>query len=294
MDNQYFELEKRANELRQTTLEFLVKAGTGHVTSCMSCAEIFSTLFYGDGIMRLNPKNPDWTGRDMFVLSKGQASPIYYAVLADLGFIPVSILEKFVLGDDGKGKNAPIGVHLQCTVPGVEFTTGSLGHGLGYGNGIADAAKIDGTDRMTYVLLGDGELYEGSNWPNLMYATHNKLDNLVAIVDRNGMDTNGFTEQILPLDPLDRKFEAFGWDVVRLNGHSVKELYPVLSNARNRNNGKPLMVIAYTDKGHGIKSVIGRTDFHGEAPSGEQAVRFKKDLDEFCAEHIKNGGYNGS
>ena len=292
MEKRFFEIEKRANELRRRTLDMCIKAGTGHVTSSMSCAEIMSVLYCG-GIMKHDPKNPEWEDRDRFILSKGQASPILYVILGESGYFPQERLNYFVRGEDGSGKNAPFGVHLQCTVPGVEFTTGSLGHGLGYGVGIGEAAKLDGKDFLTYVLLGDGELYEGSNWEVAMYASHHKIDNVVAIVDRNGMCTNGYTEKIVSLEPIEEKFESFGWETRRINGHSVKELYGALE--RNGNGtGKPYAIIAETVKGKGIASMTDKLYMHGIAPTGEGAEIARKELDAFIEDHIKNGGYNGS
>jgi transketolase len=291
MEKRFFELEKKANELRKKTLEMCVRAGTGHVTSSMSCAEIMSVLYYG-GIMKHDPQVPDWDFRDRFVLSKGQASPILYVVLGENGYFPEEDLDLFVKGEDGTGKNAPFGVHLQCTVPGVEFTTGSLGHGLGYGVGIAEAAKLDEKDFLTYVLMGDGELYEGSNWEVAMYASHHRLDNVVAIIDRNEMCTNGYTEKIVALEPIEKKFETFGWETRRVNGHSGKELYSALSI--DGNSGKPLAVIAETVKGRGIDSMIDKLYLHGIAPKGDAADLAKRELASFTEEHIRNEGYNGS
>jgi transketolase len=293
MDKRFFDLEKKANELRTRTLDMCVEAGTGHVTSSMSCAEIMSVLYYG-GVMKHDPQVPDWEFRDRFVLSKGQASPILYVVLGDNGYFPEDHLDMFVKGEDGSGRNAPFGVHLQCSVPGVEFTTGSLGHGLGYGAGIAEVAKLDDKDFSTYVLLGDGELYEGSNWEVAMYASHHKLDNLVAIVDRNEMCTNGYTEKIVGLNPIDKKFETFGWETKTVNGHSVEELYNVLSIDGCTGRGKPLAIIAETTKGKGIASMTDKLYMHGIAPKGEGADLAQKELATYVEEHIKNGGYNGS
>ena len=278
---------EKANELRKTTLEMCVKAGTGHVTSCMSCAEILAVLYYGE-VLRQDSQNPKWKDRDRFILSKGQASPILYAVLADRGFFPVEHLDQFVKGVDGTGKDAPFGVHLQCTVPGVEFTTGSLGHGLGYAVGTAEAAKMDGKNHSTIVLMGDGEVYEGSNWEVAGYASHHRLSNLTAIVDRNQMCTNNYTEKIVSLEPFADKWRAFGWDVQEVNGHSVKELLDVFENAHSSKGDRPHMIIAHTIKGQGIPS-MQRLYTHGTAPEGKGAELARRELEEFSKEH---GGYN--
>ncbi len=291
MQNEHFELEQKANNLRRITLEMCIKAETGHVTSCMSCAEILTVLYYG-GVLNYDPANPSWEARDRFILSKGQASPILYAVLADIGFFPQGDLWKFAKGEDGTGKNAPFGVHLQCTVPGVEFTTGSLGHGLGYAIGVAEVAKLDKKDHFTYVLLGDGELYEGSNWESALYASHHGLSNVVALIDRNGMCTNDFTEKIVALEPLLDKWSAYGWHALEINGHSVKELLDTLKLVKERKaQRKPSVIICKTTKGKGINSLIGKLYLHGVAPKGQDAELARQELDRFTEEHIKNVGY---
>jgi len=290
-DNMFFETEKKANQLRMDTLEMCLKAGTGHVTSCMSCADILATLYHGE-ILDHDPKNPQSEERDSFILSKGQASPILYAALADRGYFPKSWMSKFAKGTDGTGKNAPFGVHLQCTVPGVEFTTGSLGYGLGYGTGMAEAIKLNGKSNKVFVLLGDGELYEGANWEAAMYASHHQLNNLIAIVDRNSMCTNNYTEQIVKLEPLRDKWESFGWDVSKVNGHSVKDLSDALVEAKYSAILRPHVIIAETIKGRGISSMTGKLYLHGVTPSGENAKIAKKDLKDFSKRHIKEGGYN--
>ena len=291
-DNPYFELERKANFYRRETLDMCIEAKTGHVTSCMSCAELLTALYDGK-LMNHNPKDPEWEGRDRFILSKGQASPILYAMLGHQGYFPTEHLSQFCSGEDGSGKNAPFGVHLQCTVPGVEFTTGSLGHGLGYGVGMAKAAKMRGQDHLVYVMLGDGELYEGSNWESMFFAPHHNLNNLVAIIDRNGQCTNGYTEtDIVKLDPIGDKFESFGWRVQEINGHSMKEFYEAMEGVRNFSySNRPLAIIANTEKGQGIESLIGRMYFHGLAPSGDEIETTKGELEKFSAEHERNGGY---
>ena len=279
------DLSRKANQLRMDTLKLCVRAGTGHVTSCMSCAEIMAVLYFS-GLMAHDPANPNWDERDRFILSKGQASPILYAALADRGFFPRTWLDRFVRGDDGHGRNAPFGVHLQSTVPGVEFTTGSLGHGLGYAAGVAKAAKLDGKNRFTFVLLGDAELYEGSNWEVAMFAAHHQLSHLIAIVDRNRMGTNGYTETINGLEPLDEKFRAFGWSAVHVDGHAVDSLQHAVALAKDTaaTSQRPHVIIAATTKGRGIKSMTDTLYLHGTAPEGDKAVRAVAELESFIAE----------
>jgi len=272
------ELQKRANEIRKEVLEMCILGKTGHVTSSFSCSEILTTLYFGD-VLRYNSQMPRWQDRDRFILSKGQASPILYVVLANAGFFPKSWMTSFC------STNAKFGVHLQCDIPGVEFTTGSLGHGLGLGAGVALAAKLNQKNYHTFVLLGDAELYEGSNWEAAMFAGHQRLNNLIAIVDRNGLGVLQPTEDFLKLEPLERKFEAFGWEVRRINGHSVKEILGALENFRGHKRDKPLMIIADTVKGKGIEFIENVALWHGVAPVKQEDIdRSRRELENYSLE----------
>lgn len=270
-DNKIAELENKARYLRGQVMDMCVKAGTGHVTSSFSCVEIMVALYYG-GILRYDASNPKWDERDRFILSKGQASPLQYVVLADLGFFPRYETEKFCQAD---GK---FGVHLQHDVPGVEVTFGSLGHGLGIGAGIALAARLDRKLFTTFVLLGDGECYEGSIWESAMFAGHYGLNNLVTIVDRNWLCVTDFTENCVRLNPLDKKWEACGWDVATINGHSFAEMFAVLDGYRSRQRNKPLVIIANTIKGKGVSFMENQPLWHGLAPSGADAKKAMAEL----------------
>ncbi|MDD5347638.1 MAG: thiamine pyrophosphate-dependent enzyme, partial [Candidatus Omnitrophica bacterium] len=199
------ELPDKAQYIRNQILDMCVRARTGHVTSSFSSVEILVALYYG-GIIRQDKDNPQNPGRDRFILSKGQASPLLYAILADLGYFPGKELGRFCSAD------GIFGVHLQNDVSGVEISSGSLGHGLGVAAGIALAAKLDRKPFLTFVLLGDGECHEGSVWEAAMFAGHHQLNNLVCIVDRNRLCATDFTEHCVRLDPLDKKWTAFVWD----------------------------------------------------------------------------------
>jgi len=264
-------LEEKAHYIRNQVLDMCVRAGTGHVTSSFSCAEILVALYHG-GILRYDVSNPEWCDRDRFVLSKGQASPILYSVLADVGFFPESWLDQFCQA------NGPFGVHLQCDVPGVEVTTGSLGHGLGIGAGMALAAKMDRKLYMTVVLLGDGECYEGSIWESAMYAGHRRLNNLIAIVDRNWLCATDFTENCVQLNPMGTKWEACGWEVVNINGHSLQEIFNAFDGFRSMKLDKPLVIIADTVKGKGISFMEDQPLWHAVAPKGKEAKMAKIEL----------------
>ena len=265
-------LKKKSYEIRKTMLEMCIKAGTGHVTSSLSCIDILVSLYHG-GIMKFDPQNPDWEGRDRFILSKGQASPALYAVLADIGFFDKNELDRFAQ-KDGK-----FGVHLQHDVPGVEITSGALGHGLGIAAGMALGAKMNQELYLVYALLGDGECYEGSIWETAMFASHNKLNNLVGIIDRNYLCVTDFTENLIELEPMEDKWLSFGWDVVRVDGHSFESIIDVLNKVRSRRSSKPLVIIADTVKGEGIECISNIPLWHGAAPKGKEIENCMLDLE---------------
>ena len=265
------ELEKKAKYIRNLILDMCVKAGTGHVTSSFSCTEIMVALFYG-GMLKFDPKNPTWPDRDRFILSKAQASVILYPILADLGFFPKEALDRFIQAD------GIFGVHLQYDVPGAEITSGSLGHGFGVAAGLALSAKMKRELFMTFALLGDGECYEGSIWETAMFASHHRLNNLIAIVDRNHMCATDFTENIVTLEPLDEKWKSCGWRVINIDGHSFAEIFKALSGFRSRKYNQPLVIIADTTKGKGVEFLSDHPFWHSLAPKGQQALEAKKEL----------------
>lgn len=267
------ELKKKSKYIRNQILDMCVKAGTGHVNTCFSCIEIMVALYYG-GILRFDPKNPKWKERDRFILSEGHASPLLYVILADLGFFPKEELNKFNQAD---GK---FSVHLQHDVPGVEITAGSLGHGFGVAAGIALAAKMNRELYMVFSLLGDGECYEGSIWETAMFASHNRLNNLVAIINRNYLCATDFTENILALEPMEEKWKSYGWRVIRIDGHSFEEIFKVLKGFRSRRANQPLVIIADVRKGKGVKFLSDAPLWHSQAPKGQQAIEAKKELDQ--------------
>ena len=270
------ELKLKATEIRRMILNMCIKAGTGHVTSSLSCVEILVALYYG-GILKYNSRNPDWEERDRLILSKAQASPTLYSILADCGYFDKEWLDTFAQ------VNGKFGVHLQGTIPGVEISCGSLGNGFGTGAGIALGAKMNRHLYMVFAVLGDGELYEGSVWETAMFAAHNRLNNLVVIIDRNYLCTTDFTENLIQLEPLDEKWRSFGWEVKRIDGHSMEQVIGALQNVRNRPSVKPLVVIANTVKGKGVESLSSSPMFHGVAPKGKDAVKAVKELERgFC------------
>ena len=266
------DFKSKALEIRRMVLNMCIKAGTGHVTSSMSCVEILVALYYG-GILRHDPKNPKWPDRDRLILSKAQASPTLYTILADRGFYDVKDLDSFA---QVGGK---FGVHLQKTVPGVEISCGSLGQGFGTGAGIALGARLNREYFMTFAILGDGELYEGSTWETAMFAAHYRLNNLIAIVDRNYLCTTDFTENLVALEPMTEKWKAFGWDAIEIEGHDMEEVVRALGNVRSRRAERPYVVIAKTVKGKGVESLSDNPICHGIAPKGEDAQRAVAELE---------------
>lgn len=271
MSDMISKLQDKARYIRSQILEMCCNAGTGHVTSSFSCTEILVALYYGD-VLQFEPKEPKWPDRDRFILSKGQASAILYPILADLGYFPEEELEKFTLAD---GK---FGVHLQHDVPGAEITSGSLGQGFGIATGIALAAKKNRDLYMTFSLLGDSECYEGAVWEAAMFAAHNRLNNLVAITDRNFMGVTNFTEEMLKLEPLEDKWISFGWNVKRIDGHSFEQLLDALKDVRSRKSDKPLMIIADTVKGKGVDFISYKPLWHAVTPKDNEILEAKRQI----------------
>jgi transketolase len=265
-------LATKSATVRKKMLAMCIDAGTGHVTSSLSCIDILVALYFG-GILKYRPRDPSWAGRDRFILSKGQASPALYTVLAEAGFYSERKLGTFAR------KGGMFGVHLQQDVPGVEITSGSLGHGFGVAAGIALGARMDRELYLTFCLLGDGECYEGSIWETALFAAHNRLNNLVAIIDRNYLCVTDFTENLIALEPFEDKWKAFGWDVLRLDGHDHGRILEALADVRGRRSTRPLAVIADTVKGKGIESLCFDPLWHGVAPRGKTAREAKACLE---------------
>jgi transketolase len=264
-------LEKKAKAIRRMILEMIVSSGKGHIGGALSCTDILTTLYYGN-ILRLDPKNVGWPDRDRFILSKGHSCAALYSVLADQGFFPRDELAS------ASKKGSMLGGHPDRNIPGVECDTGSLGHGLGIGSGLALAGKMDGKDFKTIVLLGDGECYEGSVWEAAQFSGSHGLNNLLAIVDRNRQCVNDFTEDINRLDPLADKWQAFGWDAVTIDGHSCGAVLQELREFQRGRSSKPLAIIAETIKGKGISFMEGKLEWHHGMPSPEELEIARREL----------------
>jgi transketolase len=258
-------IQRKIWESKLKVLEMGINAGMGHITSAYSCAEILATLYYK--VMRHNPKKPKWSERDRFIMSKNHGSLMIYPILADLGYFSENELMSFM--QDG----TRLGGHSKLILEGVDFAGGSLGIGLGIGAGMAYAAKMDNKDWLTFVLIGDGECYEGSIWEAAMFAAHNQLDNLIVIIDRNKLCCTDFTENILRLEPLEDKWRAFDWDTKEIYGHDIEQLINCFDNIQNTKRKKPFVIIANTVKGNGIDFMSNVPLFHGVAPKGDDAIR---------------------
>ncbi len=262
------QLEEIARQIRLDIVEMLYRAGSGHVGGSLSATDVLVALFFSH--MHLDPGNACYADRDYFVLSKGHAAPVLYAILARLGFIPRD--ELFTLRQFGS--NLQGHPDSKCT-PGVEVSTGSLGQGLSVANGIALALKMDQRSQRVYTLLGDGEIQEGQIWEAAMTASHYALDNLTAILDRNRLQIDGRTKEVMSVEPLAAKWEAFGWHTAEVDGHSIPEILDALKMC-GKTPGRPSIIIAHTTKGKGVSIFEDQVKFHGVTPTAEeyqQAVR---------------------
>ena len=252
--NSFNSLEDKARQIRIDILKAVHSAGKGHIGGAYSIVEILVSLYHGD-ILRHDPSKPNWKSRDRFILSKGHAGIALYAVLADLGFFP---REELNFLNQGR----LLGEHPDPRIPGVEVVSGSLGHGLPIGSGMAFADKMDKNSRKTFVLMGDGECYEGSVWEAAMFAAHHKLHNLCGIVDRNGLITHGSTESINRLEPFKDKWLAFGWEVFEVDAHDLKALGDLWKVISLKESGAPSMVIANSIKGRGVSFMENDFNWH--------------------------------
>lgn len=264
-------VRRAAAQMRRDIVEMIAEAGSGHPGGSLSAADIVATLYFG-GVLRHDPSDPQWPARDRFVLSKGHAGPVLYAALAEAGY----------LGRDHLGTLRKLGSMLQGhpdskKTPGVEVSTGSLGQGLSIAAGLAAGLRggaveepVTG-DRTVFALLGDGELQEGQVWEAAMFAAHNGLDNLVAIVDYNGLQIDGACNDVMCLGEVAAKFRAFGWKTTEVDGHDVVALHDVLSAARGH-EGSPSAIVAHTVKGKGVSFMEGNAGWHGKAPNPEETA----------------------
>lgn len=265
------EMVRKAKTLRRHIIAMTVKAGSGHPGGSLSAAEIVTALFFNH--LRHDPSNPRWPDRDRFVLSKGHAAPVLYAALAEAGYFPLQELLTLRQLDSRMQGHTDM-----TTTPGVEMSAGALGQGLSYGIGIALAARLDRRDYRVYVLLGDGECDEGQVWEAAMAAAHFKVDNIVAIVDRNRQQIDGWTYEVMDTEPLAEKWRSFRWHTIEVDGHDLTQILSAFEEAATI-KGKPTAVIAHTTKGKGVSFMENNLDFHGKAPTPEEAELALRELE---------------
>lgn len=269
---EYANLTAVAQRMRRHIVSMVTEAASGHPGGSLSAVEILAALYFK--IMKVDNARPRWAERDIFVLSKGHASPVLYAALAERGFFPADSLLSF-----RKLDSRLQGHPDRKLTPGVDMTTGSLGQGLSAANGMALAARLDKQEqRWIYVLLGDGELQEGQVWEAAMTASHYKLDNVIAFVDYNGLQIDGDVHEVMNVAPLKEKFEAFNWHVQEINGHNFGEIIAAVDIAQ-ASKGKPSVIIARTIKGKGVSFMENQAGWHGSAPSQEQAQQALSELE---------------
>ena len=265
-------LRGKAANIRLRTLKLIVDAGTGHTGGALSEADILTTLYYS--VMKHDPDNPDWDARDRYVQSKGHAVEPLYCILSDLGYFSDETLSTF------SRFGSPLIGHPNNKVPGIEMNSGALGHGLSVAVGMALAGKMDKKDYHVYCLMGDGEQEEGSVWEAAMAAANYGLDNLTAIIDRNGLQISGSTEDVMRLEPLADKYRAFGFNVIEIDGHDYMQIYDALTF---RKAGVPTLVLARTIKGKGVSFMENAAKWHHGVPKGEQLETAVRELEEALA-----------
>lgn len=265
------ELAGMAKKLRRHIITMTATAGSGHPGGSLSAADIITALYFK--IMHHDPHNPGWESRDRFILSKGHAAPVLYAALAESGYFPVEELNTL------RKLDSRLQGHTDRNLtPGVEMSSGSLGQGLSFSVGTALAAKLDSRDYRTYALLSDGECEEGQTWEAALSAVQFKLDNLTAAVDRNQLQLDGWTRDIMDIEPLAEKWRAFGWHTIEIDGHKLDQILTAFEEAKAI-KGKPTVIIAHTIKGKGVSFMENNLDFHGKVPTSEEAEKALKELE---------------
>ena len=269
-DDKLKDLELKANQARQLLIETLLEAGSGHSAGPLGMADIFTAFYFH--ILNHDPKNPDWQDRDRLVLSNGHICPIRYVSMAMAGYFPTEELKTL------RKINSRLQGHPHRTaLPGVETTSGPLGEGLSQGVGIALAARLDKKTYQTYVIASDGEHQEGNTWEAVMFAGKHKLNNLTLIIDRNNIQIDGFTENVMPLEPLKEKYTSFGWEVIDVDGNNIKAFIDSVNEAKSIFE-KPTCIIAHTIPGMGVSFMEKDFTWHGKPPNKEEAQKALAEL----------------
>lgn len=263
-------LQQKASIIRQEIIKMLNLSKSGHPGGSLSAADIVTSLYFQE--MNIDTKNPKWEDRDRFILSKGHAAPVLYAALAEKGFFDKEELKYL------RKAGAMLQGHPDMKgTPGVDMSTGSLGQGISAANGMALAAKLNNKEYRVYALLGDGEVQEGLVWEAAMFAAHYKLDNITAFLDYNGLQIDGENEKVMNINPIDKKWEAFGWNVIVIDGHNFEEIIDAIKKSKEC-NGKPTMIIAKTIKGKGVSYMENVSGWHGTAPNDEDTKKALQEL----------------
>ncbi|MFI3207118.1 MAG: transketolase [Clostridia bacterium] len=273
MENRIAFLENKAKEVRKTALTMIYKAGSGHPGGSFSATDIITALYFD--FLNIDPKNPKWKDRDRFVLSKGHVCPAQYASLIMRGFLPDSATDTL------RKQGSVLQGHpdmKRCA--GIDISTGSLGQGVSCAVGMAIAAKRDEKDYYTYAILGDGECNEGQVWEAAQCANKYKLDNLIIFIDNNGLQNDGFTNDIMPTEDFCDKFSSFGFQTVRINGHKMSEIVSAIDFMKSQKNGKPKCIVCSTVKGRGVSFMENVAIWHGIAPNDEEYAIAMKEIEE--------------
>jgi transketolase len=269
-DEEVQAIETKAEAIRETIIEMLVAAGSGHTAGPLGMADIFASLYFH--VLKHDPKNPEWEERDRLVLSNGHIVPVRYATMAHAGYFPIEeclTLRKFGSRLQGHPE--------RLKLPGMETTSGPLGEGLPQAAGMAYALRMDKKKNHTFVVMGDGEQDEGIIWESVMWIAKNKLSNLTAIIDRNNIQIDGMTEDIMPLDSLRAKYEAFNWHVLEVDGHNIRQFIEAVDEAKAIYE-KPTVIIAHTIPGKGVPEIEFDYHWHGKPPSKEEGKKFLKEI----------------
>jgi transketolase len=269
-DSEVQAIEGKAEAIRETIIEMLVAAGSGHTAGPLDMADIFAAFYFH--ILKHDPKKPDWDGRDRLILSNGHIVPVRYATMAHAGYFPVEeclTLRKFGTRLQGHPE--------RLKLPGMETTSGPLGEGLPQAAGMAYGLRMDAKKNRIYALMGDGEQDEGIIWEAVMWAAKNKLSNLTAVIDRNNIQIDGMTEDIMPLDSLRAKYEAFNWHVLEVDGHNIRQFIEAVDEAKAIYE-KPTVIIAHTIAGKGVPDIEFDYHWHGKAPNKDEAKTFLKEI----------------
>ena len=273
-DQQIRMIEEKAEAIRETIIEMLLAAGSGHTAGPLGMADIFAAFYFH--ILKHDPKDPEWQARDRLILSNGHIVPVRYAAMAHAGYFPVEeclTLRKF--GSRLQGHPEPE------RLPGLETTSGPLGSGLSQAAGIAYGLRMDGKPNFTYCALSDGEHDEGNVWEAALFAGKNRMGNLIAVIDRNNIQIDGYTEDVMPLEPFADKYEAFGWHVQEVDGHNIRQFTDAIGEAQATYE-KPSVIIAHTIPGKGVPEIERDFTWHGKAPNKEEAARFLNELRTLC------------